>query len=464
MKQRIHLFRRTIIALLALLMLAFAAGCSIFDPVISVGSPSPNVTDTATQSDTAAPVTPTLQPAETPKRSTDFLPGTSPDEANGAGAYTIATDVSESQKTYYSKQADENALRVENGAIAGIDGASVEKRAGDASSLENAMNYGLNAAALVRANGQLLLINSDITSTALGAGGTYSYGGKLQLENSTVRATGASAFALATSHDGSITARESNLSTQGADSPAILAGVDGVVLIEGGMVATGGLNAPVISAAGSVTVNNATLRANNAEAITVNGGSVTLTDCAVSGRMGDATVNDTQTPPYCVALYRDGIMSGAGSSFSMTRGALTALKGDLFYVTNTKASIYLEGVALSTEEGSVLLRVSGNDGTRGWGEAEKNGADCTVIAKNQTLNGDIVVDALSSVSLTLRGKTDYTGTINTANTARAAKVTLEDGAVWTLTGNAYLTAFTGRVSEIVTNGFTVYVNGTALTD
>jgi len=87
-----------------------------------------------------------------------------------------------------------------------------------------------------------------------------------------------------------------------------------------------------------------------------------------------------------------------------------------------------------------------------------------VIAKNQTLNGDIVVDALSSVSLTLRGKTDYTGTINTANTARAAKVTLEDGAVWTLTGNAYLTAFTGRVSEIVTNGFTVYVNGTALTD
>ncbi|NCB06137.1 MAG: hypothetical protein EOM69_11555 [Clostridia bacterium] len=152
------------------------------------------------------------------------------------------------------------------------------------------------------------------------------------------------------------------------------------------------------------------------------------------------------------------------SSFSMTRGALTAARGDLFYVTNTKASIYLEGVALSLGEGSSFMRVVGNDGTRGMGDSDKNGADCAVIAKNQTLHGDILVDALSSISLTLRGKSDYTGTINTANTARAAKVTLEDDAVWTLTGNAYLTAFTGRVGSIVTNGFTVYVNGNPLTE
>ena len=87
-----------------------------------------------------------------------------------------------------------------------------------------------------------------------------------------------------------------------------------------------------------------------------------------------------------------------------------------------------------------------------------------MIAKNQTLRGDIIVDALSSISLTLRGGSDYTGTINTANTARAAKVTLEEGATWTLTGNAYLSAFTGRVGDIITNGFTVYVNGVALTE
>jgi hypothetical protein len=66
------------------------------------------------------------------------------------------------------------------------------------------------------------------------------------------------------------------------------------------------------------------------------------------------------------------------------------------------------------------------------------------------------------VAVTLKGDSTYTGTINTANTALAAKMTLEDGSIWTLTGNAYLTAFSGRVSSIVTNGFTVFVNGAVL--
>ncbi|MPM37834.1 hypothetical protein SDC9_84453 [bioreactor metagenome] len=106
--------------------------------------------------------------------------------------------------------------------------------------------------------------------------------------------------------------------------------------------------------------------------------------------------------------------------------------------------------------------MSGNDGSLGWGKAGRNGATCTLSANDQTLSGDIVVDEQSAVSLLLKGDSSYTGTVNTANTAKAAKVTLEDGSTWTLTGNAYLTAFSGRVSSIVTNGFTVYVDGNPL--
>ncbi|MEA4914218.1 MAG: hypothetical protein VB061_06580 [Christensenella sp.] len=464
MKQRNYRLQRSIIVLMISLVLALTASCSPIDPVVSVGTPMPSATGSSAPSDTAAPPTPSAQPTHTPDSSAAVSPSTSPGETNGAGAYTVAADVSESQKTYYSEQQDENALRVENGAIAGIDGASIEKRSGDATSLENVITYGLNAAALVRANAQLLLINSEITAVPLGAGGAFACNGRLQLENSIVRATGDSAYAVSVSQEGSVTARESNLSTQGAGSPAIIAGPNSEVLLEGGIAATAGVDSPVINVLGNATVTSATLRANNAEAITVNGGSVMLTDCAVSGRMSDAASANAGTLPYCVSLYQNGASSGEMSAFSMTRGALTAVRGDLFYVTNTKASIYLEGVALSLSEGGSLLRVVGNDGSRGMGDSGRNGADCAVIAKNQTLRGDILVDALSSISLTLRGESDYTGTINTANTARAAKVTLEGDAVWTLTGNAYLTAFTGRVSSIVTNGFTVYVNGVPLTE
>jgi len=462
MKQRIHTLRRIACALFALLSLAFTAGCNLFDPVVTLGSPSPVVETATAPAETAIPQTPRVSPSATPGATEEILPSASPDEANGAGAYTIAADASESKKTYYSEQPDENALRVENGAIAGVDGARVEKRAGDATSLENVLQYGLNAAVLTRAGAQLLLLNTEVTSNALGAGCAYAYGGRVQLENSVVRATGASTYALAASGGGTIRAKESSLSTQGASSPALIAGQQGQLFLEGGMAATGGERSPVITAMGSVNAKNATLRANNAEAILIDGGSVTLTDCAVSGRMPDSAVTGTLLSPYCVALYQSRANSSL-SSFSMTRGALNALNGDLFFVTNTGASIYLEGVSLTLGEGRTLLRVSGNDGTSGWGKAGDNGADCALIAKDQQLSGDVVVDELSSVSLTLRGSSAFTGTVNAANTAHAAKVTLEDGTSWSLTDNAYLTSFTGRVSSIVTNGFTVFVNGVALT-
>ncbi len=457
MNQRTRSLWRATVALIALL--ALGAGCASTDPVVSVGSPLPSAAASTAPRSTDEPE-PSQTPSVTPEQTAGSQPSTTP-EANGSGAYTIATDTSESQKTYYSEQADENALRVENGAIAGIDGAHVEKRAGDASSLENTLSSGLNAAALARADAQLLLVNSEVSASALGAGGAFANAARIQLQNSVVRVTGASAYALAAASGGSATARDSTLSTQGASSPAIVAGKNGSVYIEGGMVTTGGTGAPVISSAGGVIASSATLRANSSEAVAVNGGSVTLTDSALSGRMNDPT--GMQASPYCVALYRDGGAGGESASFSMTRGALTALKGDLFYATNTSASIYLESVALALGDGRALLRVAGNDGSRGWGEAGENGATCALVAKDQTLSGNILVDELSSLSLTLRGKSAYTGAVNAANTARAAKVTLEDDAVWTLTDNAYLTAFTGRVSSIVTNGFTVYVNGVPLT-
>lgn len=462
MRQTSHSLRRMFSALLALSFAALAA-CAPADPVVSVGSPLPSATVPATPDVTLTPEQPSATPTQAPQEAEATVQSALPEEISGAGAYTITTSISESQKTYFSELADENALRVENRAIAGIDGAKIEKRAGDASSLENALLYGLNAAALVRAGAQLLLVESEITVAPHGAGGAFASDARLQLQSGIVRTTGGNSYALAAVRGGSANTRDTSLSTQGASSPAVVAGAEGEVFIEGGMVATGGEASPVIAAAGSVIVSKAMLRASSAEAITINGGSVSLSDCAVSGRTGRIVTNGAQTATYCVLLYSDAMAADSRSVFSMTRGALTALGGDLFFATNTSASIYLEGVVLSLGEGRALLRASGNDGSRGWGAADENGASCTLVAKDQTLSGDIIADERSTVSLTLRGETVYTGAVNVANTARAAKVTLEDGAIWTLTDNAYLTAFTGRVSGIVTNGFTVYVNGVPLT-
>ena len=42
-------------------------------------------------------------------------------------------------------------------------------------------------------------------------------------------------------------------------------------------------------------------------------------------------------------------------------------------------------------------------------------------------------------------------------------VTLDESSTWTLTGDAYISSFTGDASGIVSNGYAIYVNGVAMT-
>jgi hypothetical protein len=44
----------------------------------------------------------------------------------------------------------------------------------------------------------------------------------------------------------------------------------------------------------------------------------------------------------------------------------------------------------------------------------------------------------------------------------AVSVTLDAGSTWTLTGDSYITELNGDTAGINTNGYTLYVNGTAL--
>ena len=47
--------------------------------------------------------------------------------------------------------------------------------------------------------------------------------------------------------------------------------------------------------------------------------------------------------------------------------------------------------------------------------------------------------------------------------AGTVSVTLDDSSTWTLTCDSYITEFNGNAANVITNGYTLYVNGTALT-
>ena len=43
-----------------------------------------------------------------------------------------------------------------------------------------------------------------------------------------------------------------------------------------------------------------------------------------------------------------------------------------------------------------------------------------------------------------------------------AVLAMDNDSTWTLTGDSYVTAFNGAISNVVTNGYTLYVNGVAV--
>lgn len=127
----------------------------------------------------------------------------------------------------------------------------------------------------------------------------------------------------------------------------------------------------------------------------------------------------------------------------------------MFFVTNTDAEIHLTSTKLSFGSG-ILLNAAGNDGE--WGTAGSNGGNVTMTAEDQTLEGDITADSISTVSLTLSNST-LSSAVNGGNSAKSLSLTLDAGSTWNVTGTSYLTAFTNAdadCSNIQSNGYTVY--------
>ena len=189
---------------------------------------------------------------------------------------------------------------------------------------------------------------------------------------------------------------------------------------------------------------------------------MTLSNVTLTGNMQAST--DANENVHNIMLYQS--MSGDAevghSSFTATNGSILANAGDMFYVTNTTCTISLTNVAL-TLANDTLLNVAGNSSARGWGTAGANGGVCTFTASNQVLTGNILVDAISSLDFQLADGSVFTGAINNTGAAGTVAVTLGSGCQWILTGDSHITSFTGDASQIVTNGYTVYVNGTAIT-
>lgn len=389
--------------------------------------------------------------------------GGSGEVTNGTSANTITEDTEVDSETYTSTGDDENALRVD-GATVTLKDITIEKTAGSSSNTEDGDFYGQNAGLLVLNGATATITGATVNTSVTNGNGVFSYGEGtvVNISDSTIRTTENNSGGIQTTGGGTMNATNLDVETQGNSAAAIRSDRGGgTVNVDGGSYVTNGTGSPAIYCTADISVSDATLTANASEGVVVEGkNSVALTDCEVTGNMSNTYNGDSDENIHCIMIYQS--MSGDAdvgeATFSAEGGSITAKTGDMFYITNTDCEITLKDVAF-TLANDVFLRVEGNSSSRGWGTEGANGGDVTLTADSQEFTGNILVDEISSLALTMKNGTSYEGAINPDGAGGTVDVTLDDDSTWTLTGDSYITSFDGDTSNITANGYHLYVNG-----
>lgn len=358
--------------------------------------------------------------------------------ANGTDNGTAANNADDnavlSNMSFSSENDDENALRAD-GVTVSLADCTITKT-GSSSNTENGDFYGMNAALLAENGAQVTVTGGEVTTSATNGNGIFSYG-----SGTVVNVSG------------------TKIRTAERNSGGIQTTGGGTVNVKGGTYVTNGTGSPAIYSTADISVSDAVLTANNSEGIVVEGkNSVKLTDCTLSGKM-QGTYNDNSENIQCIMIYQS--MSGDAdvgeAYFEANGGEITSLAGDMFYVTNTSCEIKLSGVKFNMADG-VFLRAVGNSSSRGWGKSGENGGDVKMTLTDQTVEGDIVVDEISSLDLDMSGSV-LTGAINADNSGGNISVFLDENSTWNLTSDSYISSFEGDISNINAGEFHLYVNG-----
>lgn len=396
-----------------------------------------------------------------------------PDQVSqGSAARNVTENGVLEDQVFGSTGNDENALRI-TGASVTLKNVEIMKEEGTSSSTENGDFYGMNAALLATGGARVTVEDSAVHSAALNGNGLFSYGKDTGIfaKNVTITTEGSHSGGLQTTGGALMEAENVNVSTAGNSSAAIRSDRGGgTVLVKGGTFRTEGYGSPAIYSTADISIEGADLSASRSEGAVIEGkNSIALKNCRMEGNMaetrllGGETIKEENVHTVMIYQSMSGDAEEGTSAFSMEGGSLLSHKGDVFYVTNTDCTIQLDNVKIQNEDpAGALLRISGNSGSRGWGKAGANGGRARFTVQNQQMEGNILVDSISRLSMTLGKNSRWDGALLQEKNDQGhdkdagADLTIEKGATWTMTADSTVHTLHSE-GKIVTNGHTLTV-------
>lgn len=396
----------------------------------------------------------------------------------------------ESKGLYHTDSADVNAILVKNGGALKLAESIINKTGDTATSGDDADFHGVNSAILVNTNGTLDISNVEITTDSKGSNGIFvtnaeassdssssqgageggqppeaqgsseapSGQGGEQPGESTVEGTTEASIknvkitthsdksrGLDATYNGIINAENVIINTDGQSCAALATDRgEGQVHVKNSEINTGvskdsGRGSPLIYSTGNITVENTKGTAYVSQIACIEGkNSIEVTNSQLTGYAeGNRQDGEEYVDLGGVFIYQS--MSGdadVGTSLFTAKDSTLSIAEDssvykdapMFHITNTACIVNLENTQLSFGSG-VFLEASGQNQ---WGNEGSNGGICELNTDNEKIDGNVIVDEISSLNWTMKN-TEFNGAINsTGNTT----LNVGEGSTWTLTGDS----------------------------
>lgn len=389
-----------------------------------------------------------------------------------SGVEEITSDTTLNSGEYSSESSDENAILVDGDIDVTISNSTINKT-GDSDGGDSTSFYGTNSAIIAKNGANLVLKNITVATNAKGANGVFCYGGSattnnsssdgttITISDSTINTSKDNSGGIMTTGGGTMNASNLTINTAGTSSAAIRTDRGGgTVTVDGGTYTTTGKGSPTIYSTANIFVSNAELVSKTSEGIVIEGkNSVEINNCNLTD--SNTQLNGQSTTYKNIFLYQSmsGDAASGNSEFTAKNSKITTNNGDTLYVTNTTATINLENnTIINNDSNGNFLRIQKDS----WGNTGSNGGDVTLIMTYQEAIGNIVVDSISKLNMTIKSNSYYEGTINGDNTAKEITLKLDSNSKIKLTGDSYITSLEDEdttYSNIDFNGYKLYVNG-----
>ena len=373
------------------------------------------------------------------------------------GNSELKSDTEEKNSKYSSTKSSENALLVSGGNISLVKPEIT--KSGDTDG-DNADFYGTNAALLTINNSKLSISGGEISTNGSHANAVFAYGkSTINLDSTVINTTSNNSGGIMVTGGGTISANNVTVKTKGNSSAAIRSDRGGgTISVNGGTFETSGVGSPAIYSTANITVNKSTLLSTASEGVVIEGAnSVTLNNVVLTDTNNKLNGNSETYKNIFIYQSMSGDATNGTGTFLSTNSTITTNKGDTFFVTNTSALIALDNNTIVNNDGDFLRIQKGK-----WGTSGSNGGNVKLNCFRQKIKGNIIVDSISTLNMSLKSSSLFKGSIDSNNSAKKIDLSLSKDSIIVLTDNSYVDTLTNELSDnsnIYLNGYKLYVNG-----